>query len=370
MGGDTQENAKLRKELMDLSKDAARLRGIKVNIQVGQTGGLFGLFKKKYDVYAAEIVKKIDNKDTKYTTDGTYNAEKTKKIIAAYYGYDANKTGLTGSALKKHTEAKNNYIRALHKVEMMVEEPVKKASTKSKSYSKLTDEEKKEKQKIYDERRGRALMSRELKISKGKSEDTLKTVLRKGSKGESLVKKGALGKADLIIRHAADTTDYLPDVPCIVYDDKTIKILDMLLTAQFHEPTRLRKLFYEGKGSKKASLLSEVKRRISRMGNIDLTKTRKARSRSQSRMLSKVKKGEIVKASKRNDRKFKPSYASKSVKVPAAVNTDNEAALQTKKAELKKLGFALFGKSKKRKQELQGEIKTLENKIKPNTPVA
>jgi hypothetical protein len=356
MGADTGDNTKLSKALMDLSKDAARLRGIKVNIQVAeQKGGLFGLFgKKKYDVLAAEIVKKIEKADPKYTEDGAYDTGKTKTEIAKYYGYEADKTGLSGSALKKHTEAKNNYARALHLVDKMTADKLKPKSVAmhEKPISQMTNNAKKTAQAKYDKMRKNAITARGLKISNDKSEETLKAHLRKDSKDKSLVKKGALGDADLIIRHADDKTNYPEGVPCIVYDYDTIKILDKLLTAQFHEPTRLRALFYEGKGSKKASVRSEIKRRISRMGNIDLTKTRKARSSSRKRMSSKVKKGEIVREKR----------TSKTVN--KNLNTNNEAELLTKKAELKKLGFALFGTAKTKKKALQDEIKALETKIK------
>lgn len=390
---DNKEITKLHSKVMDMVKDAKRLRELKINILTGQTGGaFFGLFgKKKYDEKAAEIVKKIRNKDKKYINDGNVNMEAVKVDILAYYGYDStiDKKTLSGSALKKWTEAKNNYARAYHIVKEFVDEAYtpkeeKPKEEKPQSFStirKMATTEKEEYKKKKKKERDDALAKRGLQVSNLKTSDNEAAKAFKLKKFENEFKvrkaeqkatntvidprKGALGDADLIICHKDDETAYPANVPCIKYDDKSIDILDLLLTAQFSEPTRLRELFTKGKGTKKSSFRSQIKRKISRMGDIDIQKTRKARETSRERMSRKAKRSGIArtplhkkKASNIAAHNTNAMKAAKQ-KVAEAVNTVDEA-IKTKKAELKRAKFYQFTK----KKQLQANIAELEEKLR------
>ena len=337
------------KLVMNMVKDVAKLRGLKINIRGAQAGGFLGLFgKKKYDVKAAEIVKKLLKENKTFTAE----KDNVKAELNKYYGYDESKTDLTGSELKKQTEAKNNVARALHTVEKLLAEAKKKSSIKAKSYSKLTTGEKADKKKKYDSERAKIMENRGLIIEKGESADILNTHLKINNKKKTRL----LRRPDLIICHEDDKAKYPPNVPCIRYNKTTIHTLDLVLRAQFSEPTRLRNLFYSGVGTKKASIRSQIKRRISRMGDIDIAKTRKRRSSSSKRVAAKIKSKAIPRTLMANK-----NAANK------AVNTTKEA-LDTKKAELKRLGFALFGEKRTKKKQLIANIAELENKLKaPNT---
>lgn len=345
------------KLVMNMVKDAKRLRELKINIRGAQAGGFLGLFgKKKYDVKAAEIVKKLLKKNEPIT-DTVKNEVKAE--LQKYYGYDAGKTGLAGSELKKWTEAKNNVARALHTVEKLLAEAAapKKKTTSYSTIVKMSNEQKEKKQNAKAKERETALVTRKLNIEKGKSADTLQPHLikdKKAKEGIIEVKKGALNMdfADLIICHEDDKATYPANVPCIRYNKTTINILDLLLTAQFSEPTRLRKLFYEGTGTKKSGIVSKIKRGVSRLGDIDIEKTRKRRSSSSKRLAAKIK----SKAISRTSMEKKEKDSSK------LVNNVAEA-LATKKAELKRLGFALFGEKRTKKKQLIANIAELEGKL-------
>lgn len=331
--------------VMNMVKDAKRLRELKINISAStQAGGaFFGLFgKKKYDVKAAEIAKKLLKEGKNY--DDVKNDVKAE--LQKYYGYEEGKTDLTGSALKKQNEAKNNVARALYTVEKLLADTNKKSSIKAKSYSKLTTGKKADKQNKYDNERAKIMGERGLKISKGKSEEVLQPHLLADKKAT----KDAFGDADLIICHEDDKATYPPNVPCIRYNKTTIHTLDLVLRAQFSEPTRLRELFYRGTGTKKASIRSQIKRRISRMGDIDIVKTRKRRSSSLKRLEAKIK-SKAIPRTPMNNKKASEKH----------VNTVSEV-LATKKAELKRLGFALFGEKRTKKKQLQANIAELEKK--------
>lgn len=333
---DNNQTTALHTKVMDMVKDAKRLRELKINILTNQAGGaFFGLFgKKKYDEKAAEIAKKL-LKDPETFTDGV-KAE-IKAELEKYYGYDSTKTknSLAGSALKKWTEAKNNVARALYTVEKLLAEAAEPKKEKTPSYStidKMADYTKTGYQGKKNAERAAALGERGIKIEKGESAKLLNMLLI--TPRDKNVTKGALGVADLIICHKDDKTPYSADVSCIKYDNKSIDTLDLLLTAQFSEPTRLRTLFTKGTGTKKASFRSQVKRGISRMGNIDIKKTRKARESSRERMTSKAKRDVIKKES------------------------STQEAINTKKAELKRAKFYQFTK----KKQLQANIAELEKK--------
>jgi len=340
------------KLVMNMVKDAAMLRGLKINIRSVQKGGFLGLFgKKKYDVKAAEIVKKL-LKEKKTFTDVKNNVEAE---LQKYYGYDEYAKELTGSALKKHKEAKNNVARALHTVEKLLAEAVAAPKKeKTPSYSTIVKMKSAEKKKHQDKKkaeRDAALAARGLKIFKGKSAEQLNTHLIKTSSKQ--VEKGVLRNPDLIIRHEQDITAY-PDVPCIVYNNKTLPILDLLLTAQFSEPTRLRELFYKGTGTKKSGIVSKIKRGVSRLGDIDIEKTRKRRSSSSRQLAAKIKSKAISRTSLEKKA------------IDKHLNNAKEA-LATKKAELKRLGFALFGEKRTKKKQLQANIAELEKKLKTHS---
>ena len=339
------------KLVMNMVKDAAMLRGLKINIRGSQKGGFLGLFgKKKYDVKAAEIVKKL-LKEKKTFTDVKNNVEAE---LQKYYGYEPKKTGLTGSALKKWTEAKNNVARALHTVEKLLAEAVAAPKKeKTPSYStivKMKSAEKKQHQDKKKAERDAALAARKLTIVKGKSAELLNTHLN----ASKPVEKGALGKPDLIIRHEDDKTMYPTDTTCIVYNNTTLPILDLLLTAQFSEPTRLRELFYKGTGTKKSGIVSKIKRGVSRLGDIDIEKTRKRRSSSSRQLAAKIKSKAISRTSLEKKA------------IDKHLNNAKEA-LATKKAELKRLGFALFGEKRTKKKQLQANIAELEKKLKTHS---
>ena len=345
------------KLVMNMVKDVAKLRGLKINIRGAQAGGFLGLFgKKKYDVKAAEIVKKLLKENKTFTAE----KENVKAELNKYYG-DENITGLTGSALKKQTEAKNNVARALHTVEKLLAEAAEAATPKKEktpSYStiaKMEYAEKQAHQKKKDDERAAALAKHGINIraKKGEKGVSSKKVLEEHliQQDDKKVIKGALGTPDLIIRHEDDKTMYQADTPCIVYNNATLPILDLLLTAQFSEPTRLRNLFYKGTGTKKSGFVSKVKKGISKLGHEDLSYTRKRRSSSLKRVAAKIKSkaiSRILMAKKRASNK--------------AVNTTKEA-LDTKKAELKRLGFALFGEKRTKKKQLQANIAMLKQEI-------
>jgi hypothetical protein len=380
------------KLVMNMVKDAAKLRGLKINIRGAQAGGFFGLFgKKKYDVKAAEIVKKLLKEKKKFTDDVK---DAVKDELHKYYGYNDKVTYIPGSEPdKKHKEAKNNVARALHTVEKLLAEAAEAAKPKKEktpSYStivKMNDTKKAEHQKKKDAERATALGERGIKISKIKSaeKDNEKVKAVKLEKFEKhLIKthpeksayKGVFPKPDLIIRHENDKSQYPSDTPCIVYNDTTLPILDLLLTAQFSEPTRLRKLFYEGTGTKKSGIVSKVKKGISKLGHEDLSYTRKRRSSSSKRVAAKKKSKAISRTPMENKiaSNIKEGDNSTTIRtkemVAKAVNTTNEA-LATKKAELKRLGFALFGEKRTKKKQLQANIAELEKKLKAKaTPTA
>ena len=274
--------------------------------------------------------------------------------------------------MKKQKKKKNNVARALHTVEKLLADAKKKTSIKYKRYSISNNEKKAAKQKKYDSERAKIMKERGLNIEKGKSYETLNKHLLKDKNST----KGALGDADLIICHEDDKATYPANVPCIRYNTTTIHTLDLVLRAQFSEPTRLRNLFYSGVGTKKASVRSQIKRGLSRMGDIDIAKTRKRRSASLKRLEAKIKSKAISrtpmankKASNINDINNSTTKRTKEM-VAKAVNTTKEA-LATKKAELKRLGFALFGEKKTKKKQLQANIAELEKKLKDKaTPPA
>lgn len=340
------------KLVMNMVKDAKRLRELKINIRGAQAGGFLGLFgKKKYDVKAAEIVKKLlkDNKNYDDVKDDVI-AELQK-----YYGYAESKTGLTGSALKKQTEAKNNVARALHTVEKLLADAVTPKKEKTPSFStirKMNDAAKAAHQRKKGDERVAALKGREIEIEKGESADILNTHLKFNNKEKTRL----LRRPDLIIRHEADKSRYPSDTPCIVYNNTTLSILDLLLTAQFSEPTRLRNLFYKGTGTKKSGIISKVKKGISKLGHEDLSYTRKRRSSSSKRVAAKI-----------NSKAISRTPMEKKKESSKLLNNAKEA-IATKKAELKRLGFALFGEKRTKKKQLQANIAELEKNLKaPNT---
>jgi hypothetical protein len=151
-------------------------------------------------------------------------------------------------------------------------------------------------------------------------------------------------------------------VPVIYYNSTSLSILSTLLTSQFHESKRLREVFATGKGTKKAGIMSGVKKLYSKATRKNLDRVHAAREASEARMLKSVKEDEIKDYRRKSS--IKGKYGDKKI----SYNDPKVMELKTKKAELKKMGFALFKKTKKR--QLQANIAKLESEIKKTKAVA
>ena len=115
-------------------------------------------------------------------------------------------------------------------------------------------------------------------------------------------------------------------------------------------------LFYKGTGTKKSGIISKVKKGISKLGHEDLSYTRKRRSSSSKRVAAKI-----------NSKAISRTPMEKKKESSKLLNNAKEA-IATKKAELKRLGFALFGEKRTKKKQLQANIAELEKNLKaPNT---
>lgn len=352
---DSKDQEQNLKKLNHIIKDAGELRGLKINLMnQGQVGGLFGLFKtKKWDELAADIFKKVVKKDKKYMgTDGKVDMVKIKQAINDYYGLDK----IEDKTSEKYYRALNNYESALNAVKSMIygkadgkKEEARKilqiSEHNPKKMSSLKKQKNDGKNKTVDELKGemqRKISSKlkELKTPSDKAiftkTDTLATIIISDNK--------FIGKFE-------DST-----VPVIYYDSNSLPILSKLLASQFHESKRLREVFRLGKGTKKAGIISGVKKLYSEATRKNLKRVHSERDYSEKRMLSKVKIDEI------KDYRRKSAIKSGTHKdEQISYNDPKLLELKTKKDDLKKMGWALFKKTKKK--QLQNNIANLEKEI-------
>lgn len=336
--------------LNHIIKDAAAMRGITINLMnQGQKGGLFGLFKTKtWDELATDIAKKVEKKDKKYVgADGNADMTKIMDAINNYYGLDKIKEKET----QKYYTALDNYKSALNAVKSMLLE-------KSNTPKALSS------------------MKKRVKVSKHSELQKVSVSSKSPSKKESAFKKVVAQKIHNNKYETFQTSEYAgiiisnkkfmdkfkdSKVPVIYYDSKSLPILNTLLTAQFHVD-RLRKVFATDKGTKKAGLFSGVKKLYSKATRKNLDRVHAAREASEARMLKKVKEAEI-KDYRRNSF-IRGKFSGRKI----SYNDPKVMELKTKKEELKKMGFALFKKTKKK--QLQANIATLEQEIAENKKAA
>lgn len=337
------------KELNHIIKDAGELRGLKINLMnQGQVGGLFGLFKtKKWDELAADIVKKVEKKDKKYVDHAeNVDIKKVEDAIKEYYSLDKLREDKKNP--KKYYTAHANYESALTAVKSMLSEKMLLKNTVAApiKMSSLKKQKNDGRNKTVDELKGE--MQR--KISS-------KIKARKTPSGKNAIFKKTSTEAELIISDKKFKEQFKDStVPVIYYDNYSLPTLGKLLTAQFHESKSLREVFRLGKGTKKAGIISGVKKLYSKATRKNLDRVHDARNASEQRMLKKVSEQEL-KDYRRKSAIKEGMHKGKQI----SYNNPKVMELKTKKDELKKMGWALFKKTKKK--QLQNNIAKLEKDI-------
>lgn len=340
------------KKLNNIIKDAHAVRGMRIDLmhqKPEQTGGLFGLFKKKsWDELATDIVKKVEKGDKKYITETVKgnkgNIVYIDTIIKEYYGVDKlyDKTKNDNSQSKKFYIARDNYNTALTTVRKMLDD--KQLLNIGNHYG--------ENPLLPVYKKAPTGATKTVKKAEFKAEFSAKIKSIKPDKEQIKETNQTSKQAGIIISDVKFLNKFKDsDVPVIYYDTGSLDILVKLLTSQFHVSSRLRKTFAYGTETKKAGIMSGVKKLYSKATRKNLDRVRESRSESGKRMKSKVAKSEIK------------NYQRKSVVgVEKHFNNSGVKTLIDKKAQLKKLGWGLFQKTKKRN--LQSEIKKIEAELK------
>jgi hypothetical protein len=114
-------------------------------------------------------------------------------------------------------------------------------------------------------------------------------------------------------------------------------------------------LFYHGKGTKKVPIGSRLRKIASKITRKNLSAVRKQRSISEKKLVSRIKKVEVM--------DYKTKLSSK--KPSRKSVTDAKKVLASKEAQLKKLGFLQLTKKKQLRKEIEDLKKKIEEKYIP-----